>query len=43
MTVPRRAGGESAQQLAACMSAADRHLWNDGTLEDLHRKLEELL
>jgi dephospho-CoA kinase len=38
-----RVGGEAAQQLEACMSAADRHIWNDGTLEDFHRKLEELL
>jgi dephospho-CoA kinase len=36
-------GGESAQQLSACMAAADHLIWNDGTIEDLHRKLEELL
>jgi dephospho-CoA kinase len=38
-----RAGGEAAQQLEACMAAADRLIWNDGTIEDLHRKLERLL
>jgi dephospho-CoA kinase len=38
-----KSGGESAQQLAACMAAADHLIWNDGTIEDLHRKLEELL
>jgi dephospho-CoA kinase len=38
-----RAGGEAAQQLEACMAAADHCIWNDGTLEDLHRKLERLL
>jgi dephospho-CoA kinase len=38
-----RAGGEWAQQLEACMAAADRLIWNDGTIEDLHRKLEDIL
>jgi dephospho-CoA kinase len=38
-----RAGGEAAQQLEACLVAADHLVWNDGTIEDLHRKLEELL
>jgi dephospho-CoA kinase len=32
-----------AQQLGRCMALADRVLINDGTLADLHRKLEELL
>jgi len=38
-----RAGGESAQQLEACLAAADHVIINDGTLEDLRRKLEDLL
>jgi len=38
-----RTGGESAQQLEACMAAADCLIWNDGTIEDLHRKLEAIL
>jgi dephospho-CoA kinase len=38
-----RAGGADAQQLEACLVAADRLIWNDGTIEDLHRELEELL
>jgi dephospho-CoA kinase len=38
-----RAGGEAAQQLEACLAAADDHIWNDGTIEDLHRKLEKFL
>jgi dephospho-CoA kinase len=38
-----RAGGAAAQQLEACMAAADHLVWNDGTIEDLHRKLETLL
>jgi dephospho-CoA kinase len=37
-----RAGGETAQQLEACMAAADRLIVNDGTIEELHRKLEEV-
>lgn len=32
-----------AQQLGRCMVLADRILINDGTLDDLHRKLEEPL
>lgn len=32
-----------AQQLRACMDLADRIIINDGTLEELRRKLEELL
>jgi dephospho-CoA kinase len=38
-----RAGGEAAQQLEACMAAADHLVLNTGTLDDLHRKLEKLL
>jgi dephospho-CoA kinase len=38
-----RAGGDAAQQLGACMATADRLIWNDGTIEDLHRKLESIL
>ncbi|HPW16860.1 MAG TPA: AAA family ATPase [Candidatus Aminicenantes bacterium] len=37
-----RAGGASAQQLEACIAAADRVIVNDGTLEEFHRKLEEV-
>ena len=37
-----RTGGETAQQLEACMAAADRRVLNDGTLPDFHRKLEEV-
>jgi len=37
-----RAGGDTAQQLEACMAAADRLIINDGTIEDLRRKLEEV-
>jgi dephospho-CoA kinase len=37
-----RAGGATAQQLAACMAAADRLILNDGTLPEFHRKLEEV-
>ena len=36
-------GGTTAQQIGACMALADRRIVNDGTLADLHRKLEELL
>jgi dephospho-CoA kinase len=32
-----------AQQLGRCMALADRVLVNDGTLDDLRRKLEEIL
>ncbi|MGD1008757.1 MAG: AAA family ATPase [Candidatus Aminicenantales bacterium] len=38
-----RSGGDSAQQLAACMATADELVWNDGTIEDLHHKLENIL
>jgi dephospho-CoA kinase len=38
-----RSGGEDAQQLEACMAAADRLVWNAGTIEELHRQLEALL
>jgi dephospho-CoA kinase len=38
-----RAGGEAAQQLEACMAAADHLILNIGTIEDLHRKLERFL
>jgi dephospho-CoA kinase len=37
-----RVGGATAQQLAACMAAADRLILNDGTLPEFHRKLEEV-
>ena len=37
-----RAGGAGAQQLEASMAAADRLILNDGTLEEFHRKLEEI-
>ena len=37
-----QAGGATAQQLEACMAAADRLIVNDGTLPDFHRKLEEV-
>lgn len=37
-----RAGGATAQQLEACMAAADRLILNDGTLPDFQRKLEEI-
>lgn len=35
-------GDTDAQQLRTCMEMADRTISNDGTLEDLYRKLEEL-
>ena len=38
-----RAGGAAAQQIEACMAVSDHLIRNDGTLEDLHRKLEKLL
>jgi dephospho-CoA kinase len=38
-----RGGGEAAQQLEACMAAADHLILNIGTIEDLHRKLERFL
>lgn len=34
---------EKRQQLLNCMKMADHTLINDGSLEDLHKKLEELL
>ena len=37
-----RTGGETSQQLEACMAAADRLILNNGTIPDLHRKLEEI-
>ncbi len=37
------AGSENGQQLARCMAMADRSLMNDGTLEELWRKVEECL
>jgi dephospho-CoA kinase len=37
-----RAGGTTAQQLQACMAAADRLIINDGTILEFHRKLEEV-
>ena len=33
----------ATQQLHTCMALADRLLVNDGTIEDLHRRLEEFL
>jgi len=38
-----RAGGAGEQQLESCMAAADHLIWNDGTIEDLRRKLEKFL
>lgn len=38
-----RDGGENGQQLKACLEAADVLIWNDGSLDELHRKLEDLL
>jgi dephospho-CoA kinase len=37
------AGSETGQQLARCMAMADRSVMNDGTLEELWRKVEECL
>lgn len=37
-----RSGGASSQQLEACLAAADRVIVNDGTIAELHRKLEEV-
>lgn len=34
---------DSSQQLLACMNMADHTIINDGTLEELHSKLEEFL
>jgi dCMP deaminase len=38
-----RRGGEAAQQLEACLALADIRIENTGTLQDLHRRLEEAL
>jgi dephospho-CoA kinase len=38
-----RSDNPDAQQLDRCLAMADRTIVNDGTLEELHRKLEELL
>jgi len=37
-----QAGGATAQQLEACLAAADRLIVNDGTIPEFHRKLEEV-
>jgi len=37
-----RTGGATAQQLEACLAAADRLIVNDGTIPEFHRKLEEV-
>lgn len=34
---------ETGQQLALCMAAADYQIVNDGSLDDLHRRLEKFL
>jgi dephospho-CoA kinase len=36
-------GSETGQQLARCMAMADRLIINDGTIEDLRKKVEECL
>ena len=36
-------GGEGRQQLRECMAMADRLIVNDGSLDDLRRKIEEAL
>jgi len=38
-----RSDNPDAQQLDRCLAMADRTIVNDGPLEELHRKLEELL
>jgi dephospho-CoA kinase len=38
-----RSDNPDAQQLDRCLAMADRTIVNDGSLEELHRKLEELL
>lgn len=38
-----RRGGEASQQLDACLALADIRIENTGTLEELHRRLEEAL
>jgi dephospho-CoA kinase len=37
-----RAGGAAAQQLEACMAAADLLIINDGTIPEFHHELEEV-
>ncbi len=37
-----RRGGAAGQQIDACLAAADRLIVNDGTIAELHRKLEEV-
>ena len=37
------AGNETGQQIARCMAMADRIIVNDGTIDELQRKVEELL
>lgn len=34
---------ETGQQLLTCMKMADFTIWNDGTLKELYKKLEEFL
>ena len=36
-------GGTTEQQIGLCMAMADRRILNDGTLEDLRRKVEDFL
>jgi dephospho-CoA kinase len=38
-----KSGDPAAQQLHTCLALADRTFRNDGTIEDLHRLLEEFL
>ncbi len=38
-----KSGDPAAQQIHTCLTLADRTIINDGTLEDLHRRLEEFL
>ncbi len=38
-----KSGDPAAQQLHTCLALADRTIINDGTIEDLHRRLEEFL
>jgi dephospho-CoA kinase len=37
------AANPEAQQLDRCLSLADITIWNGGTLDELHRRLEEVL
>ena len=37
-----RRGAATGQQLEACLAAADRLVVNDGTIEEFHRRLEEV-